>query len=75
MNDGPEYENVEYERIWRVVPVIALPFPFHLWKCPFEERHLRALETVGADPGDYATAAQCAGAFEIFVADIGGAGC
>ena len=71
MDDDPDHENVEYERVWRVVPVNALPFPFHLWKCPFEQRHLRALETVGADPDDYANPEQCSNAFDIFVADLG----
>ena len=70
MDDDLDHENVDYELVWRVVPVNALPFPFHLWKCPFERRHLRALEAVGADPDNYATPEQCSSAFEIFVADL-----
>lgn len=61
----------EWEAFWRVVPVSSLPFPFHLWKCPFEARHLRALEVAGAEPDDYATPEQCSNAFRIFVADLG----
>jgi hypothetical protein len=54
-----------------VVPVSTLPFPFHLFRCPFEQRHLRALELVGADQDDWETPEQCAGACELFVADLG----
>lgn len=64
-------ENSEWEPVWRVVPVSTLPFPFHLFRCPFEQQHLRALELVGVDPDDWETPEQCASAFELFVADLG----
>ncbi len=38
-----------------MVPVSTLPFPFHLFRCPFEQRHLRALELVGVDRDDWET--------------------
>jgi len=60
----------DYETFWRVVPVVGPPFPFHLFRCPFVERHLRALEAVGAQSDDYATAEQCSRAFGLFVTDV-----
>lgn len=59
-----------YERFWRVVPVASLPFPFHLFRCPFVERHLRALKAVGGRPDDYATPEQCSRAFRLFLTDV-----
>lgn len=69
MDEDPGGDD-EYESFWRVVPVVALPFPFHLFRCPFVERHLRALEAVGAQRDDYATPEQCSRAFRLFVTDV-----
>ncbi len=69
MDEVPGGE-AEYESFWRVVPVVALPFPFHLFRCPFVERHLRALQDVGAQPDDYATPEQRSRAFRLFVPDV-----
>lgn len=70
MGEGHAGEH-EYERFWRVVPVSTLPFPFHLFRCPFEKRHRRALEIAGADPDDYETPEQCSSAFRIFMTELG----
>jgi hypothetical protein len=59
----------DYETFWRVVRVNTLPFPFHLFRCPFVGTHLRALEAAGADPDSYATPEQCSQAFRVFVTD------
>lgn len=71
MNTDSDQDDSEWEPVWRVVAVSSLPFPFHLFRCPFEQRHLRALELVGADPDDWETPEQCASAFALFTADLG----
>lgn len=60
-----------WESVWRIVPVDDLPPPSHLFRCPFEQRHLQALTLAGADPDDWETPEQGAHAFELFVADLG----
>jgi hypothetical protein len=61
----------EWEPVWSAIAVSALPFPFHLFRCPFETQHLHALELAGADPDHWATPEECARAFELFITDIG----
>lgn len=66
-----EHADDEYEPFWRVVPVSELPFPFHLFRCPFVERHVDALHAVRTNPEEYSTPDQCARAFRLFVDDVG----
>jgi hypothetical protein len=54
-----------------VIAVESLPFPFHLFRCPFEGDHLRALAASGARSGERATPLQLARAFEVFRSDKG----
>jgi hypothetical protein len=65
-----EREEDGYQRFWRLVPVVALPYPFHLFRCRFVDRHLEALAAVGASPDEFPTPAQCASAFSAFVREL-----
>jgi hypothetical protein len=66
-------EDNEWEPIWLIVQVATLPFPFHLFRCQFEQEHLHALRRAGADPDEGPSPEQCATAFELFLTDIGSA--
>jgi hypothetical protein len=50
---------------WRVVDVQSLPFPKHLFRCPFELEHLGCVAAAGDVPDRYRRA------FERFVSAMG----
>jgi hypothetical protein len=67
---GENLEGAHSELVWRVVPVAALPFPHHLFRCPFEDRHRSAVAAVGAPPDDFATPDQRRRAFKLFLGSV-----
>lgn len=66
-----EHADNVYEPFRRIVPVSELPFPFHLFRCPFVDRNVRAVHAARTNAEEDSTPDPCARAFRLFVGDVG----